>query len=545
MIGTAFLLAAFCVAGALVFTGRQERRDYENYVASAEKYLEELDYESAQDAYLKAIEVDPSQADAYVGLAKTYLKQEDFDKAREILSQGQKSVSKEEAKRLISSGSDNGESGNPDNGSSIADEIDRLQVGKNYTWVVDPEIQADDIYYLKDENVMDYCRNDLNRQMETAYAVMKKDGKYGLIGLDGTMGAELEYQGIGTLSRFYEMEREEPVYEPEFGTMMTDYYFVEEEKEVKPAVAVIGDAGSYLRGSFYYLDGLRNTAEYHVGQWSGMDYQKKPVQAIPIKQSEVAYDGASDDKWWKNLDGNYAICDPDGNLVTDFIYEECGSEASGLLAVKQGGKWGYVNRQGEEVIPVEYDPSWRYQTYVFSYDTSQEPEQVEYCYAATDGYVPLCKGEEWELRDEMGELVIPSGIFDAIRPVHEGKCWVKKDGYWGVIQLNGYEADDSKDWSAASSQEIGEAVVEHLEDLLLEEGEGSFSVFESETTETDTQYEFLVRYSMSEEAAQEIIDSGGAPSANVLAGRAVIDKQTMEAVYWDAMDQEVDRWILE
>ena len=181
MIGTAFLLAAFCVAGVLVFTGRQERRDYENYVASAEKYLEELDYESAQDAYLKAIEVDPRQADAYVGLAKTYLKQEDFDKAREILSQGQKSVSKEEAKRLISSGSDNGESGNPDNGSSIADEIDRLQVGKNYTWVVDPEIQADDIYYLKDENVMDYCRNDLNRQMETAYAVMKKDGKYGLL----------------------------------------------------------------------------------------------------------------------------------------------------------------------------------------------------------------------------------------------------------------------------------------------------------------------------------------------------------------------------
>ena len=114
-----------------------------------------------------------------------------------------------------------------------------------------------------------------------------------------------------------------------------------------------------------------------------------------------------------------------------------------------------------------------------------------------------------------------------------------------MIQLNGYEADDSKDWSAASSQEIGEAVVEHLEDLLLEEGEESFSVFESETTETDTQYEFLVRYSMSEEAAQEIIDSGGAPSANVLAGRAVVDKQTMEAVYWDAMDQEVDRWILE
>ena len=155
--------------------------------------------------------------------------------------------------------------------------------------MIEPKVEADDIYYIKDENVTDYCRNDLNRQMDTAYAVMKQDDTYGLIGLDGQMGADLEYQGVGALSEYYLLERKEPVYESEYQTEMTDYYFVEEEEKVEPAVAVIGDAGSYLRGTFYYHDGLRNTAEYVAGQGYGMTYQQKPERATPVKQSEVIY----------------------------------------------------------------------------------------------------------------------------------------------------------------------------------------------------------------------------------------------------------------
>ena len=203
--------------------------------------------------------MDPKKAEAYIGLADTYLKQEDFDKAGAILSKGQKEVSKEEAKKISSSGaqSSDGASG----GTSINDQIEALKVGKNYTWMVEPETQADDIYYLKDENAMDYCGNDLNRQMDTGYAVIKQEDSFGLVGLDGRMGAELEYQGVSTLSKYYLLERKEPEYEPEYDTEMTDYYFIEEEESVEPAVAVIGDAGSYFGGTFYFCGG--------VGGWAG------------------------------------------------------------------------------------------------------------------------------------------------------------------------------------------------------------------------------------------------------------------------------------
>jgi len=52
------------------------------------KYLEDGSYEEAIVAFEAAIEIDPKQAPAYLGLAEVYIAQNDFDKAAEILQQG-------------------------------------------------------------------------------------------------------------------------------------------------------------------------------------------------------------------------------------------------------------------------------------------------------------------------------------------------------------------------------------------------------------------------------------------------------------------------
>ena len=57
----------------------------------------------------------------------------------------------------------------------------------------------------------------------------------------------------------------------------------------------------------------------------------------------------------RELDNSKYALDNNGSLVTDFIYDECGSLSDGLFAVCQDGKWGYVNEQGDIVIPIEYD----------------------------------------------------------------------------------------------------------------------------------------------------------------------------------------------
>ena len=54
----------------------------------AERYLSELDYESAIAAYEAAIEIEPKCEEAYLGLADIYIEQEEYEKAADILEAG-------------------------------------------------------------------------------------------------------------------------------------------------------------------------------------------------------------------------------------------------------------------------------------------------------------------------------------------------------------------------------------------------------------------------------------------------------------------------
>ena len=55
------------------------------------------------------------------------------------------------------------------------------------------------------------------------------------------------------------------------------------------------------------------------------------------------------------------------------------------------------------MIPFEYDASWKH------YDPASYNglDEIEYCYAATECYVPLVKDGRWEMRDSKNEVIIP------------------------------------------------------------------------------------------------------------------------------------------
>ena len=87
-------------------------------------------------------------------------------------------------------------------------------------------------------------------------------------------------------------------------------------------------------------------------------------------------------------------------------------------------------------------------------------------------------------------------------------------------------------------------MVDHLNQELLEEGSGTYSIFRAETQQTDTEYVFMLRYAMSDEEAEDIIERGGSPSANQMAGTVTVNKETMDAVYEDTTGEAVFRWNL-
>ncbi len=436
--GWIFAVAAIAAAGVLtavflIVRDVREKQEYEKTMDSAEKYLEELDYKNAEAAYLKAIKVDPKKEKSYVALAKIYLEQGEADQAREILKTGQQNVPSEKTKK---------------DENTISGLLDMVQDAISYSWVVEPSIEADDIYYTTLVDPADCSDNEQYLQKNSLYAIIRIGDRYGMIGMDGQMAAEAEYTEILNFADSIFL-----LWKDQEGWQQ---YSLDENTGKVGIAEGIGD-GLNMNGFYYYAaNRLRNENE-------ALDYGYQfqlPKQAIPVQQTQKSKEfceGAGDPMAWNRdlAESQYAVYYED-QLVTDFQFEECGSASDGLLAVKKDGKWGYVNSKGEMVIPAEYDASWPY----FSrYDrgTQNFEENLEYCYAFSDGYVPVCKDGQWELKDTKGKSVILSGTFEAIRPVQDGKCWVKKDGKWGVIQLEAGKEDKSQEKEQSQEEDLHQA----------------------------------------------------------------------------------------
>lgn len=419
MMSILVLIAAVAVAGIFI-TRRFRERQYDNSIAEGNRYLEEMNYEKAEDSFLQAISVDPKQKEPYLKLIDIYTAQEKYDKVVETAEKAKDAVPAEEQ-------------------GDFEEILDMWEHVIDYTWVVEPEIEADDIFYVKDNELSEYSYNELKRQKNSNFAVVKSEELYGLISNEGEMVTDVEYSSIEDFFGRYSLTLKEAQYEDTLDQEWKWYLFDEETREIKPD---IGNGMLFTEGMYYYYNGIHNSNENEVYDY--MEYVlAEPQTAIPLRQSDRMYESSDpyyDDRWPEGL---YAIYN-DGKLVTDFIYEDCGSESAGLLAVKLDGKWGYVSTEGTEVIPAEYDASWVYYT---------EEGVVSSCYAASEGYVVLVKDGVWEMRDADGNLAVPGDVFEEMRPVYDGRCWVKKNGKWGVIEIAEKTESDTEESNNTDEKE--------------------------------------------------------------------------------------------
>ena len=287
-----------------------------------------------------------------------------------------------------------------------------------YLWAVEPTIEADDIYYMADYPDAEHSINELSKQADNPNAVIRRGDKLGIIDLDGQLLTEVEYTEIANFGSQYMLIKENQNYDE------YNLWWLDENGTIIDTEGV-GNGDMNLT-VYYYYGGAR--------QRTGNTSAEFVQDAIPVQQA-TEYVGMSDSvKAWNSLTGKYAL-EKDCNLITDFIYDECGSISDGLCAVCQNGKCGYIDEKGQMVIPIEYDASWE-EYPVFALGSKRSSSNVkDYCYGASDGYVVLCQDKNWELCDTSGQVIIPSGELEEIRPVFKGKCWAKKNGKWGILEV--------------------------------------------------------------------------------------------------------------
>lgn len=166
-----------------------------------------------------------------------------------------------------------------------------------------------------------------------------------------------------------------------------------------------------------------------------------------------------------DYDEKWGYVDKDGNEVVPCIYEEAEPFSEGMARVGKGGKFGYIDTDGRRVVPCEYDYAYSFSEglgkvmignkYGLVDRNGKEVLPCEYhsIYQFYEGFAISVKtyslgitdkdGKElfaykFGFVDKLGDIVAPCR-YDEAYPFSEGMAAVAKDGKWGFIDKYGDE----------------------------------------------------------------------------------------------------------
>lgn len=104
IITSVIIVLVAIIAGLVLVFSDSDTKKYNNKLEVAQKYVEQLDYEKAEDAYedayLEAIDIDPKQTQAYIELADVYEAEDKVDQSIQILEKGIQNVSNTDKKEI-------------------------------------------------------------------------------------------------------------------------------------------------------------------------------------------------------------------------------------------------------------------------------------------------------------------------------------------------------------------------------------------------------------------------------------------------------------
>jgi|GEM_PF-4774984 len=145
------------------------------------------------------------------------------------------------------------------------------------------------------------------------------------------------------------------------------------------------------------------------------------------------------------------FCYPDGSVAIAGIYDMVMPFREGLALVRTGGKRGYVDFAGAQVIkPASFDRAGDF----------------------SEGRAPVKKGKKWGFIDRRGKVVIKP-TYTAFDPFSEGRAAVVLGGKCGYIDAGGKMVIPAK-YDMADSFEEGSAIVKAGGKYGLIDPEGNY-----------------------------------------------------------------------
>lgn len=352
---------------------------------------------------------------------------------------------------------------------------DSAEIIENYEWYLEPTIEADNII------VPDY-----DNELYEKYAIIEKNGKYGLISNKGKIEVECKYLGysICSLENTYIMANK---IDNNYISKSDDYKFENNKLVQSQHSSHDGDSIKYI------YDKKENKAYIQ-------DYED--LREYTGNEVYPAQEGLS-----KNESGNYKYYDTLGKwgiisgnkVIKDFEYSK-GRYTDNLIALEKNNIWGYFDSNGKEIIPFiaersNYINCEKYISSTYTFDNM--------AFMDVDGVIAINTKDGGCFYDINGDKLTGITEFEEVRPMINGFAWVKKDGRWGVIKLKyDNQIEELNSWQTLYSQYLSNGEYKQL-------GTGFANGETGEVyTLTDEDAKFQLAY-IDNDDIPELIISGG------------------------------------
>jgi len=165
--------------------------------------------------------------------------------------------------------------------------------------------------------------------------------------------------------------------------------------------------------------------------------------------------------------GKYGYINKEGNEVISCVYDYAGSFSEDLAVIKKNNKYGVIDKEGNEVIPCAYDTLSNFSEGFAQFTALDRADNwmgyvgrngneiiviSDFLFSRnfSEGLALVCKDGKYGYIDKNGTEVIPL-IYDGAYDFSEGLALVCKDGKYGYIDKNGTEVipliyDGAKDF---------------------------------------------------------------------------------------------------
>ncbi len=112
----------------------------------------------------------------------------------------------------------------------------------------------------------------------------------------------------------------------------------------------------------------------------------------------------------------YGFINKNGKEVIPRIYDDVFDFSEGLAPVLKNEKYGFIDKHGQEVIPCIYDDVLNF----------------------SEGLAAVLKNEKWGFINKQGQEIVPC-IYDRARSFQEGRVAVMKNNRWSFLNKEGKE----------------------------------------------------------------------------------------------------------